>query len=473
MANSSTKPTSISAVTQTGATGQVSVAQKVPQDQTAIVRLLRVEGDARATKSLDDLRALIANETQLLLRARQCFVLAPTMTGQLEIAAGSSLGRVDRTTPLLQSVELEIARLALGSSDGAMRSVQLWPEASGGASVTRPPDYPFRDALWVPLRDRAGGLLAGVLVLRDEAWQKNDIVLAQRLSLSFAQAWHWHVSGVFSRSRFGLGRKRTVLGCVAVLFVAVLPVSLTTLAPMEIVAREPFIVTAPMDGIIESIPIAPSSLVAKGDVLVRFASTMLKNRLEVAEREVEVASSRVKKTMLAAVSDMRARHDLVVAQAELAVKVAERDYARDMLGRSSIMIERAGLAVFGDRRDLLGKPVAAGEKIMEIADPNEVDIRISVPVGDAIILGDDKRAKIFLDSAPLNPRTAWVTVSDYHAKSQDGGPLAFRMTARFDDAGAAPRLGLRGAAQLYGGRVPLLYYILRRPLTAARQWIGL
>jgi hypothetical protein len=449
-------------------------AQKPSADQTALVRLLRVEGEARAAKSPDELKALIANETQLLLRARLCFVVAPGVTGRLEIAAGSSLSHVDRNAPLLQSIELELARLALAISGGAIRPVQLWQEAAPNVKpAARPQDYPFRDALWMPLQGRSGALLGGALLLRDEAWQKNDIVLAQRLAVSFAQAWHWQASTGASRSRFAINRTRAAIAGVAAVLVSVFPVSLTTLAPMEIVARDPFIVTAPMDGIIESIPVAPSSLVAKGDVLVRFSSTLLKNRFEVAEREVEVADSRVKKTMLAAVSDMRARHDLVVAQAELTVKVAERDYARDMLGRTIVTAERAGLAVFGDKRDLLGKPTATGERIMEIADPNEVDIRIGVPVGDAIVLGDDKRAKIFLDSAPLHPRTAKVTTSDYHAKSQDGGAYAFRVTARFDDQNAAPRLGLRGAAQLYGGRVPLIYYVLRRPLTAARQWIGL
>ncbi len=474
MPSTSAKPIVVAPSPQAATAGPtVAGGQKTGSDQTALVRLLRVEGEARATTSLDELKTLIANEIQALLRARQCFVAAPGVTRRLEIVAASSLERVDRNAPLLQELELQLAKLVPDGVAGAIRPVQLWQDESGTASGTTSKEYPFRDALWMPLIGRNGALLAGVLMLRDDAWQKNDIVLAQRLALVFAHAWHWHVSDGASPGRFTINRKRTALAGIAAVLVAVFPVSLTTLAPMEIVAREPFVVTAPMDGIIESIPVAPSSVVAKGDVLVRFSSTMLRNRLEVAEREVEVADSRVKKTMLAAVSDMRARHDLVVAQAELTVKSAERDYAHDMLSRTVVKAERAGLAVFGDKRDLLGKPAATGERIMEIADPKDVDIRISVAVGDAIILGDDKRAKIFLDSAPLQPRAATVTTSDYHAKSQDGGPVAFRMTARFDDQDAPPRLGLRGAAQLYGGRVPLAYYLLRRPLTAARQWIGL
>ena len=458
---------------QNVAPGAPAQQQKNGTENAALIRLLRVEGEARTAKSLEELMVLIANESQLLLRARQCFVARSGPTGHLQICAGSTLGKVDRNTPLLQSLELELARIQVGKDSPQIRPCRLWPDETTVDMSDNAEKYAYRDALWVPLLGRTGALLAGLLLLRDEPWQKSDIVLAQRLAVSFAQAWFWQTSTGPGRPRFEINRKRLAIGVVVALAIAVFPVSLTTLAPMEIVARDPFLVTAPMDGVIESIPVAPSTPVKQGDVLVRFASTVLKNRLEVADREVEVADARVKKTMLAAVSDMRARHELALSQAELAVKTAERDYASDMLARSVVTAERAGLTVFGDKRDVLGKPVSTGERIMEIAVPTEVDIRISVPVGDSIELGDDKRAKIFLDSAPLDPRAATVTASDYHAKPQDGGAVAYRVTARFDDQSEAPRLGLRGTAQLYGGRVPLIYYVLRRPLSAARQWIGL
>ena len=49
--------------------------------------------------------------------------------------------------------------------------------------------------------------------------------------------------------------------------------------------------------------------------------------------------------------------------------------------------------------------------------------------------------------------------------------LAFAVTAR--PLGEPPRIGSRGTAKLYGQWVPLSYSLLRRPLTAARQFIGL
>jgi hypothetical protein len=73
---------------------------------------------------------------------------------------------------------------------------------------------------------------------------------------------------------------------------------------------------------------------------------------------------------------MKGRHDLGIAQAELDLKAAELAYAAELLDRSVIRAERAGIAVYADQRSLLGRPVAPGQRIMEIADPAEIEARI-------------------------------------------------------------------------------------------------
>ena len=43
---------------------------------------------------------------------------------------------------------------------------------------------------------------------------------------------------------------------------------------------------------------------------------------------------------------------------------------------------------------------------------------------------------------------------------------------RLSDAAHPPRIGLKGTAKVFGERVSLFYYLLRRPLAAARQFVG-
>ena len=78
---------------------------------------------------------------------------------------------------------------------------------------------------------------------------------------------------------------------------------------------------------------------------------------------------------------------------------------------------------------------------------------------------------LFLDSDPLNRHMATLERAAYQAQSNAAGQLAYRLDARFDQA--PPRIGLRGTAKLFGARAPLALYLLRRPLAALRQAVGL
>jgi Biotin-lipoyl like len=447
-------------------------SHKGNSESSPVVVLLRVEGEARAAKTIAELAVLIANETRKLTRAQQVFVLRKAASGELQIEAASAMTAIDRQVPLVQWLERTVAR---ASSDVGLNSTREFTLNSyGDASDPLTSSYPLREALWFPLVDRTNQLFAGAILLRSEPWTSAETILVQRLSVTFAQAWYWISTSKAVRTKFQISPKRALATALTASISCLFPVAMTTLAPFEIGAREPTVVTAPIDGVIQDIPVAPNSLVQTGDVLVRFTDTVLRNRLEVAERELQVADARIKKNMLLAITDIRGRHELALARSELTVKTAERDYANDLLTRAKITATRSGIAIFTDKRDLIGRPISTGERIMEIADPAQIELRIDVPVADSIILSDDKRAKIFLDSDPLRPRDAMIVHGDYQAKLREGGNVSFRVVANLTDSSSPPpRLGIRGTAQLYGDRVPLIYYILRRPIAVLRQWIGL
>ncbi|MCY1380047.1 hypothetical protein D9M69_678280 [compost metagenome] len=50
--------------------------------------------------------------------------------------------------------------------------------------------------------------------------------------------------------------------------------------------------------------------------------------------------------------------------------------------------------------------------------------------------------------------------------------MAYRVRGRLADEGRA-HIGLRGVAKVYGEWQPIAYWLLRRPLGALRQWVGL
>ena len=127
--------------------------------------------------------------------------------------------------------------------------------------------------------------------------------------------------------------------------------------------------------------------------------------------------------------------------------------------------------MFADAERWTGKPVQTGERLLQIADPGQAELRIELAVGDAIALAPDAQVALFLDSDPLHRHSAKLERAAYQAQGTAAGQLAYRLDAAFD--AAPPRIGLRGTAKLFGERAPLALYLLRRPLAALRQAVGL
>ena len=261
---------------------------------------------------------------------------------------------------------------------------------------------------------------------------------------------------------------------IALALAAFIPVPMASLAPAEIVPDAPYVVAAPIEGIIEDIAIEPNTAVSEGTVLFRFSDTRTRNALEIAEREVLVADAKWRQVVQSAFVDPQAKRELAITQAEFLLKQAERDYARDVLSKTIVRAPRAGLAVFGDKRELIGRPVAVGQRILEIADPAKVALKINLPVEDSALLRTGAQVRVFLDSDPLHPLDGIVSRASHGAKVTEGNQLAFRVDAALTPGqGAPPRLGIRGTAQLFGENVPLYFYLFRRPISFLRQRLGL
>ena len=447
----------------------------VSDDANAGLRaLLNIEAASREARTPQVLQFLFANETRKLTRARQIFVFRSM--GEMRLVTISGLHAVDRSAPVVRGIEKVVAALGGEAGHQEIREFNLSDYGADEEDfLTR---YPYQKLLWLPLQVHGSDVLGGMLLASEQAWNEADIVIAKRMAGTFAHA----LAFLLAESRIGprlaykyINRRKAALAVIiGVLLAMAIPVPMTALAPLEITPRDPFIVAAPIEGVIEKVLVAPNERVKEGQPIVRFEDTTLRNNLEVAERQVLVAEARLKKASQLAFDDMRGRHELGLGMAELALKTAELNFAREMFDRATVKAPRKGIAIYSDRQELIGKPVSLGERIMQVADPTHIEVAIDVNVADAIVLRPGARVKVFLDSDPLFPRQAKVEFADYQARIRPGNDLAFHVIARLSDADRAiPRLGARGTAQLYGESVPLALYLFRRPLSALRQWIGL
>ena len=452
---------------------QPSVAPlQIDPQVAALSQLLRLEAEARQTPNAAALLHLIANETRGMVRARQAFVLQRRTSKRYRIEAVSSLATVERTAPMIQWVERMMR--VLTKSEDPSRLLEFTLPAYADAADTMTASYPFPNFLWVPFWTRTNIGSDGVLLAREIPWLESDKRIAARLAETYGHALLLHRS----RPR-GMGfklpvRAASLIVALGLLAAGFIPVPMTALAPLEVVARDPQTVTMPVDGIIQHILVEPNSPIVPGQRLVQLIDTIPRNKFDIADREVQVAAAKLEKASSLSFTDPRGRHELGIARAELELRRAEYDYAKTLLEKTVIVATKAGIAVFPDRKDLEGKPLGTGERVMLIVDAAAVELKIDLAVADSVVLAPGTRAKAFLDSDPMRPLEATVARIDYQARLSESGVAAYHLVASLQDAGhASPQLGVRGTVQLYGPNAPLAIFLLRRPISALRQWVGL
>jgi hypothetical protein len=233
----------------------------------------------------------------------------------------------------------------------------------------------------------------------------------------------------------------------------------------------PSLVAAPIDGVIRDILVLPGSHVDAGTPLIAMVDTKLRNDVEVATRAKAVAESKYFKILQSSVDTQKDVEDLAVAKAEYLMAQAELASAQDQLSRTIVRAQKTGVGVYSSPSDWQGRPVGAGERIMEIDDPESLEARIDLPISDAVNVKPGDAARVFLDGAPLKSIPATIERVPYRASATPERQMAFRIFARLN-AFENLQIGLRGTARLDGERVALGFYLFRRPISSLRQKLG-
>lgn len=376
--------------------------------------------------------------------------------GRVRLRATRHLGRADRDTPFAQWLER-----ALRGAD--------WDAVSRPALADAEAHTALGHALLAPFPGGAGGLIYLSAEPLGAAAEATAARLA-RLAGTCARA---------SRRRTGANTRRSPwtwpwVAAAGLAGVLALPVPLTTLAPAEVVPSAPFHVTAPFDGVVEALHVQPYAQVAPGALLVKLEATRHRNAAALAEREEHVARAALVATERGAFGSAEARADVALARAEAELAAARRAYALDNLERTEVRAPRGGIAILADAESWTGRPVATGQTVLEIADPDARELLIRVPLSSGEPLEAGGRVRLYLDSDPARAVEAELTRAALVATEQPDGSLAFEARATLSaDAPASARIGAHGVAKIYGGTAPLIWWLARKPVAALRQITGL
>lgn len=258
---------------------------------------------------------------------------------------------------------------------------------------------------------------------------------------------------------------------VAVIGVLLLPVHLTVLAPGELVPAHPVVVRAPIDGVVEVFHVQPNQLVQKDQPLFGFDEALIQSRVEVARQALVTAETDYRQTSQMALMDAKSKPQLALLMGKIEEKRTEVNYLKEQLERSRVLAPKAGWVLMDDPSEWIGKPVAIGERVLRIAPEGDVELEAWVALSDAIALPKDASAMLYLNASPLSPVSARLRYMAHEAVLKPEGYQAYRVRAVLTEA-TKHRVGLKGTAKLQGERVPVIYWMLRRPLAMLRSYLG-
>lgn len=457
------------------------MAVRIPLPGAAVPALLELARRVRRAASPRELAFIAVNDSHTLAPYRQAALW-------LEAAGVHSLSgvvQVEANVPYAQWLGKVCRHLAAPGGEPVRRLAAAALPAELAAEWA---EWLPAHGLWLSLPGGAPDAPAegGLLFARDLPWTDHELALLGE----WGDIW-WHAWAALRRSSpwpwAGIRRARwqppkaagqrpwwrtpAVRWTLLALALSGIPVRLTVLAPGELVPASPAVIRAPLDGVIDSFHVQPNQLVAKDQPLFGFDEVLIQARLAVARQALGTAEAEYRQTAQQALSDARSKAQLALLAGKIAERRAEAGLGEAHLARAQVLAPRAGIALFDDPSEWVGRPVTVGERIMRIAEPGDVEVEVWVPVADAIPLETAAKVSLYLNASPLDPVEARVRYFAHDAVQRPDGSYAYRLRAAL----AAPtdhRVGLKGTAKLHGRWVPLAYWALRRPLASVRSFLG-
>ncbi len=443
--------------------------EKLEGQVAVLSSLLQLQKQIREIETPQELSFAAVNDTRLLVEYRQA-ALWNKDTGEISV---SGLPNTDKNSPYIHWL-----RIFFNNYCDCLDVKKVSSVDSPKSLSTDWGNWLPHFAIIIPLKPsvKSDKCSAYLMLAREGDFYDHEIALLEESGGIYGSALNkltfennlikkiWH-SFKSKPGQFSI----TVL-LIGALFI---PLRLSVLAPAEIAPRDSVLIRSPLAGVIDKFHVRPNDIVEEGQLLFDLDSTTLRNQLDIARKSMQVAEAEYRRTQQKAVFDQNSKMDLSVHKMRVEEKAAEVQYYTELLNRVRVTALKAGIAVFTDIHDWIGRSVVVGEKVLSIADPEKVEVIIQLPMAEIIPLKENADMKLFLNIAPNRPYSGKIKYISYRAKPTSEGILSYKVKGRLAENEHIPRIGLSGTAKIYGGRTIMFYYLFRRPMAAFKQWLGI
>ncbi|WP_320173976.1 HlyD family efflux transporter periplasmic adaptor subunit [Maridesulfovibrio sp.] len=386
--------------------------------------------------------------------------------------------------------------------DSYSEMVEKWEKLASSVTEKDSPQqlsvssFPAKEAAhWQFLSDHTNGLSVYWLPIKpwgktryvlwferweQDEWAERDLQLLSLVGVSAKSAFERLEPETLCRRISGkLFSWRRFLVSIVVLLAVLLSwrVPLRVVAPCEIIPEDPFIVTAPLSGVVSEVFVESGDQVKVGSQLFGYDPRVVNEELKIAQHQVNMLETTMTNTGFEALKRAKAKAELSILRFRLEqekIRLQMAEYRASML---NVRADVPGSIIVDNPDEWRGRPVEVGQKVLMVVDPQNINLRIWLPEADNVNFSNSTEVKVLLNAFPddsLNAHLKYVAQSV--SVSPEGVPSVMAEGTFADLADRADeklRIGLKGSAVLYGDKVSVAYWLLRKPWASARRIMGI
>jgi len=437
-----------------------------------ILNLLSIYQAMQSIPDSNELAFFMTHQSKLLMPYRLAVAWDGFDHHDIKILSITGLPEVDNNTPVPLAFKKIIQNIIKNTKQKQLLFQIEKANLDASISALWPTNLP--EKLLIKCFCNQKTVIGGICFFLDEWPEGNLLLLLNWLGSGYNFAWsalQSQKNRAWKRVKQKLRYRKTykvLIGVLIVLFLV--PVKQSVVAPVEIMPENPFVVTAPMDGVVKDIKVLPNQKVAQDQLLVELETRDLKSAYRLASQEYLTAKAEYRKAIHTGFQDIKNRAHISILTSKLREKRIEKEYAKKLMAESQIKSPIAGVAMVSNPTEWRGKPVKTGEKILTIAKPDQVVAWVWLPVSDAIAFKKDDTATLYLNNAPFASIDATVKYMSYEAELSPKNILSYKIVLDMKDA--APRIGTEGTARLKSKWTTLCVYLFRKPISYLRQTFG-
>ncbi|HYF98094.1 MAG TPA: HlyD family efflux transporter periplasmic adaptor subunit, partial [Coxiellaceae bacterium] len=393
--------------------------------------LLSLMSELHKINNLNDYGFFAVNETLLVMPYQTALFWQKHPTSYIKLRNMSGVSQVDQNSltalwfkNIIHYCQLKKMNMlrALNKEEFSEHIQQTWPE------------HLSSQVLWAPLHNKNGKVEAGLIYVRRQVWSENDIKRYAWVHQAYQYSWRC----LYQPSRWRVWlehyyekRRRPIIiaAGIAAIVIPLFPVSNTVLAPAEIVAHKPAVITSPFQGVIKKVYVRSNQTVNKGEILFSLDDTLLKNESQLAEGRLRTMQAQLKEAVQKGFIDPKSRAEINILSAKVKENDLQLQYNNALLKKVKVRAPKNGIVLYDESHDWTGQPVSTGQKVMTIAQPSQVEMEIWLPVSDAIQFKEGTEVKLFPEGQPFKVIHGTVIYESYSAELSPKKVLAYRLIA--------------------------------------------